>query len=79
MIVIALFTDLEEWSKEKSVSYSFGGGWCYSKRDLSGGVNAGVAGLIPVSGRSPGGGRDKPLQDSCLENSMGRRAWSYSP
>ena len=62
MIVIGMFTDPEEWSKEKSVSYSFGGGWCYGKTDLISGVNAGVAGLNPVSGRSPAGGQDKPLQ-----------------
>ena len=32
-------------------------------------------GLIPQSGRSPGGGNDNPLQHSCLENSMDRGAW----
>ena len=31
--------------------------------------------LIPVLGRSPGGGNGNPLQYSCLENSMDRRAW----
>ena len=31
-------------------------------------------GSIPVSGRSPGGGRDNPLQYSCLENPMDRGA-----
>ena len=36
------------------------------KRDL---------GSIPGSGRSPGGGHGNPLQYSCLENSMDRRAW----
>jgi len=29
-------------------------------------------GLIPGSGRSPGGGNGTPLQYSCLENSMSR-------
>ena len=33
------------------------------------------AGLIPGLGRSPGGGHGKPLQYSCLENSMNRGAW----
>ena len=33
------------------------------------------ASLIPGSGRSPGGGHDSPLQDSCLENPMDRGAW----
>ena len=32
-------------------------------------------GLIPVSGRSPGGGNGNPLQYPCLENSMDRGAW----
>ena len=31
--------------------------------------------LIPGSGRSPGGGHGNPLQYSCLENPMDRRAW----
>ena len=33
------------------------------------------SGLIPGSGRSPGGGKGNPLQYSCLENSMDRAAW----
>ena len=37
--------------------------------------NAGDLGLIPGSGRSPGGGRDNPLQYSCLENPVDRGAW----
>ena len=32
-------------------------------------------GLIPGSGRSPGGEKGNPLQYSCLENSMDRGAW----
>ena len=32
-------------------------------------------GSIPGSGRSPGGGHENPLQDSCLENSMDRGTW----
>ena len=32
-------------------------------------------GLIPGSGRAPGGEHGYPLQYSCLENSMDRRAW----
>ena len=32
-------------------------------------------GLIPGSGRSPGGGRGNPPQYSCLENPMDRGAW----
>ena len=32
-------------------------------------------GLIPGSGRSPGGGHGNPLQYSCLKNPLGRGAW----
>ena len=32
------------------------------------------ASSIPGSGRSPGGGRGKPLQYSCLENPHGQRS-----
>ena len=32
-------------------------------------------GLIPGSGRSPGGGHGNPLPYSCLENPMDRRDW----
>ena len=38
-------------------------------------ANAGDAGLIPGSGRSPGKGRGKTLKYSCLENPMGRGGW----
>ena len=41
-------------------------------------ANAGVlrgTGLIPRSGRSPGGGNGNPLQYACLENSMDRGVW----
>ena len=33
------------------------------------------AGLIPGSGRSPGGGHGNPLQYSCLKNPMDTGAW----
>ena len=33
------------------------------------------SGLIHRSERSPGGGNGNPLQYSCLENPMDRRAW----
>ena len=36
--------------------------------------DTGDVGLIPGSGRSPGGGCDNPLQYSCLENPMDRGA-----
>ena len=40
-----------------------------------GGGDTGDVGLIPELGRSPGGGNGKPLQYSCLENSMDRGTW----
>ena len=38
-------------------------------------VNAGDVGLIPGSGRFPGGGNGNPLQYSYLGNPMDREAW----
>ena len=38
-------------------------------------ANAGDAGLIPGSGRSPGKGNCNLLQYSCLGNPMDREAW----
>ena len=37
--------------------------------------DAGDTGLIPESGRSPGGQHGNPLQYSCLENPMDRGGW----
>ena len=37
--------------------------------------NTGDVGLIPGSGRFPGGGCDNPLQCSCLGNPMNRETW----
>ena len=37
--------------------------------------NVGDPGWIPGLGRCPGGGHDKPLQYSCLENPKDRGAW----
>ena len=39
-------------------------------------ANAGDAGLIPVLGRSPGGGHGNPLQYSYLGNPTDRGAWT---
>ena len=41
--------------------------------------NAGDRGMIPGSGRSPGGGSGSPLQYSCLGNPMNRSLAGYSP
>ena len=38
-------------------------------------ANAGNVGLIPGLGKFPGGRHGNPLQYSCLENPMDRRAW----
>ena len=41
-------------------------------------ANAGdirIVGLIPESGRSPGGWNGHPVQYSCLENPLDRGAW----
>ena len=53
------------------MEYGFAGGSEAKNQPL----NAGDAGLIPESGRSPGGVNGNPLQYSCLESSMGRGAW----
>ena len=45
---------------------------CSSKEST---CNAGDLGLIPGSGRPPGGGHGNPLQYSCPENPMDRGAW----
>ena len=41
--------------------------------------NEGDLGLIPRSGRSPGGGHGNPLQYSCLENPHGQGSLAGSP
>ena len=38
-------------------------------------ANAGQAGSISESGRSPGGGKSKLLQYSCGDNPMAREYW----
>ena len=50
----------------------------YTELGLSGKestCDAGDTGLIPESGRSPGGGHGNPLLYSCLEHCMDRGAW----
>ena len=51
--------------------------WLSSKESV---CNAGNLGLVPGSGRSPGGENDNPLQYFCLGNPMDREVWwGYSP
>ena len=61
------------------VSRQYGLPWWLSVKNLP--TNAGDAGLIPGSRRSPGKGNGNPLQYSCLGNPMDRRnlADYYSP
>ena len=51
--------------------------WCFAGGSVAKNLpaNAGDAGLIPRSGRSPGEGNGNPLQYSCLRNPMDRGAW----
>ena len=53
----------------------FSGGFPSGSDSKESACNAGDAGLIPGSGRSPGEGNGNPLQFSCLENPMDRGAW----
>ena len=48
--------------------------WFRGKESACNTGDAGDAGLIPGSGRSPGRGPGNPLQYSCLENPMDRGA-----
>ena len=45
------------------------------KKSSANAGNAGDAGSILGSGRSPGGAHDNPLQFACLESLMDRGAW----
>ena len=56
------------------VTLGFLGGSVVKNPPASAG-DAGDLGSIPGSGRSPGEGNGNPLQYSCLENPMDRRAW----
>ena len=48
--------------------------WLSSKESACNAGDTGDTGLIPGSGRSPGGGNGNPLQYSCLGNSRDRGA-----
>ena len=48
--------------------------WCLICSNLSK-LSAGDQDSVPGLGRSPGGGNGNPLQYSCLENPVDRRAW----
>ena len=71
-------THFEKIIKKKFVSVccSYGGlpQWLNSKASACKAGDTGDVGLISGSGRSCGGGNGNPLQYSCLENPMDRRA-----
>ena len=50
-------------------------GFLHSSNGKESACNAGDQGSVSESGRSLGEGNGKPLQYSCLENSMDRGAW----
>ena len=66
----ALFFFLKTWERMFGV-LGFPGGLDGKESACS----VGDLGLIPLLGRSSGGGHSNPLQYSCLENSMDRGAW----
>ena len=66
--------DLRLFSKAVVKTLGFPAGWMVKNPPANAG-DAGDPGLIPGSGRSPGGGNDNSLQYSCLENSTDRGAW----
>ena len=49
--------------------------WLSGKESACNAGATGDLGSIPGWRRSPGGGRDNPLQYSCLENPMNRGTW----
>ena len=49
--------------------------WCSGTKSAANAGDTRDSGSIPGLGRSPGEGNDKPLQYSCLENSMDRGVW----
>ena len=49
--------------------------WLSNKESTCNAGVTGDTGLIPGSGRSPGGGNGNPLQCSYMENPTGRGAW----
>ena len=56
---------------EVQLIWGFTGGASGKESSCNAGDTTDV-GLMPGSGRSPGGGNANPLQHSCLENSMDR-------
>ena len=66
--------DITERLNNSNKCLGFPGGTVVKNLPANAGDTKNV-GSIPWSGRSPGVGNGNPLQYSCLENSMDRRAW----
>ena len=65
----------EEQRKEGGGSIEGKAGLPWWLRDKESACNAADTGSSPVAGRSPRRGKGNPLQYSCLENPLDRRAW----
>ena len=61
------------WKEQSFDFYLMGFPWWLNGKESA--CIAGDPGSVPGLQRSPGEGNDKPLQYTCLENSMDRRAW----
>ena len=59
-----------EAAEDKTLSFAFSG-----KETAASAGDIRDVGSIPWSGKSSGEGNGSPLQHSCLENPMDRRAW----
>ena len=82
-------TEMERWREKKAVptpTFDLGLflishslevllGFLYGSGSKESAYSVGDLGLIPGSGRSPGGGHGNPLQYSCLQNPMDRGDW----
>ena len=63
------------WSFNWAVTVTSLPRWLSRKESACNAEDAGNMGLIPGSGRCPGGGNGNPLQSSCLGNPTDRGAW----
>jgi len=70
--IVVMLAEWEFCSLRTDPSFS-GGSTVKNPPANAGGVED--TGLIPGSGRSPGGGKDNSFQYSCLGNAMDRGAW----
>ena len=73
-VLFCAFTDTRHFIHSESFHPSYQHGTVIKNLPANAG-DTGEVGLIPGSGRSPEEGNGNPLQYSCLENPMDRRAW----